>query len=208
MVTLWSVLFVLVFVGILGGTAGFVEWYVRATYFLAFDGSHVAIYEGRPGGFLWFKPHVVEVTSLTRAKVFAPYVPLLEHDMVETSYDRARAVAGRLGDANAFLALPTATATTAASPVTATSSPSSPTSSTPAAGSTPATTAPPSASTSGGAGTSGISAAGTSGIGAISASGTSGISANGTSGVAAGSGPANGRVGAAGAATATTGGAG
>lgn len=106
MVTVWSILFVLAFVGVLGGTAGFVEWFVRSTYFIAFDGRNVAIYEGRPGGFLWFQPHVVEVTSLTRDKVFSPYVPLVEKGMIETSYGKARKVASKLGDANAFLSLP------------------------------------------------------------------------------------------------------
>jgi serine/threonine protein phosphatase PrpC len=105
-VTLWSVLFVLAFVAVIGATVGFVEWFVRATYFLAFDGNQVAIYEGRPGGFLWFKPHVVERTSLTRAKVLSPYVPLLRQGMIETSFAAARALAQRLGAATGFLGLP------------------------------------------------------------------------------------------------------
>ena len=197
-VTVWSALFVLAFVGVLGGAAGFVEWYVRATYFLSFSGDHVAIFEGRPGGFLWFKPHVVEVTTLTRAQVFSPYVPMLGQDMVETSLSRARQVASRLGDANAFLALPSTPPASATSSATGTSggrsgastasTPSSPVTSSPVTSSTVTsstissvaspTTATTTATATTVAGASGpISAAGTSGL---AASGTSGIPAIGT----------------------------
>ena len=208
-VTVWSALFVLAFVGVLGGTAGFVEWYVRATYFLSFSGDHVAIFEGRPGGFLWFKPHVVEVTTLTRAQVFSPYVPMLEQDMVETSLSRARQVASRLGDANAFLALPSAPPASATSSATGTSGAS--TASTPSSSATSSTatssTATSSSATSSSAASSSSSSvaspttatatatatapttatattvAGASGP--ISAAGTSGLAASGTSGIAA-----------------------
>ena len=180
MVTLWSVLFVVAFVAVLGGTAGFVEWYVRATYYLGFSGDHVAIFEGRPGGFLWFKPRVVETTQLTRAKVFAPYVPLLEHDMVETSYARARQVASKLGDANAFLALPTA-ATTASSTVSTTATTAVAATSTTLASATSTTAV----GTSGGISTSGTSGVSTSGV---STSGTSGVGAPATGAVAGGAG--------------------
>ncbi len=119
-VTPWSVLFVLAFVGVLGGIAGFVGWYVRATYFVGFSGDQVVIYEGRPGGYLWFKPTVVERTSLTRAKVFPPYVPLIQAGMVEASYADAKHVVSNLTNANAFLALPTANTTAAANTTTTT----------------------------------------------------------------------------------------
>lgn len=110
----------LAFVGVLGGIAGFVGWYVRATYFVGFSGDQVVIYEGRPGGYLWFKPTVVERTSLTRAKVFPPYVPLIQAGMVEASYADAKHVVSNLTNANAFLALPTANTTAAANTTTTT----------------------------------------------------------------------------------------
>ncbi|HUZ19290.1 MAG TPA: Stp1/IreP family PP2C-type Ser/Thr phosphatase [Acidimicrobiales bacterium] len=119
-VTPWSVLFVLVFVGVLGGIAGFVGWYVRATFFVGFSGDQVVIYQGRPGGYLWFEPTIVERTSLTRTQVFPPYVPLIQAGMVEASYDAAKHVVSNLTNANAFLALPTADTTAAANTTTTT----------------------------------------------------------------------------------------
>ena len=88
-VTPWSVLFVLAFVGLLAGAAGFVAWFVKASYFLAFDHNRVAIFEGRPGGFLWFKPTLVEETSLLRSTVYPPSLPFLQAGLLEPSLSAA-----------------------------------------------------------------------------------------------------------------------
>jgi protein phosphatase len=88
-VTPWSVLFVLAFVGVLGGAAGFVAWFVKASYFLAFDHNKVAIFEGRPGGFLWFKPTLVEETSLSKSAVYPPSLPFLRAGLLEPSLSAA-----------------------------------------------------------------------------------------------------------------------
>jgi protein phosphatase len=88
-VTPWSVLFVLAFVGLLAGAAGFVAWFVKASYFLAFDHNKVAIFEGRPGGFLWFKPTLVEETSLLRSAVYPPSLPFLQAGLLEPSLSAA-----------------------------------------------------------------------------------------------------------------------
>ena len=45
-----------VLVARVGGAAGFTYWFNQATYYVSTNGSKVAIYEGRPGGFLWFHP--------------------------------------------------------------------------------------------------------------------------------------------------------
>ena len=42
-----------------------VGWYARNTYFVGLDGDRVTIFKGRPGGFLWFEPRVVEQKPLT-----------------------------------------------------------------------------------------------------------------------------------------------
>jgi protein phosphatase len=52
------VIFVVVLVAILGAAAIAVGVYARGTYFVGLDGQRVAVFKGRPGGLLWFKPTV------------------------------------------------------------------------------------------------------------------------------------------------------
>jgi serine/threonine protein phosphatase PrpC len=47
---------VLIFVGVFVGAYFIVHWYAYSTYYLANDGGTIAIYQGQPGGILWFKP--------------------------------------------------------------------------------------------------------------------------------------------------------
>lgn len=82
-------MFVLALVGVLGGAAGFVDWYVKASYFVGFDHNNVAIFQGRPGGFLWFKPSLVRVTSLRRGAVYQPSLPFIEAGLLEPSLSAA-----------------------------------------------------------------------------------------------------------------------
>jgi protein phosphatase len=53
----------LVLVGVAGGFYGIMHWYAYSTYYLGVDGTNVALYQGQPGGVLWFKPTVVTVTG-------------------------------------------------------------------------------------------------------------------------------------------------
>jgi len=89
-VTIRVVLFVLVFATVLGGTAGVVVWFDKASFFVGLDQGHVTIFQGRPGGLLWFKPSVVERTSLTPADLLASSVVYLKEGMEESSYQAAR----------------------------------------------------------------------------------------------------------------------
>jgi len=54
--TIRVALFVLVFAAVLGGTAGVVVWFDKASFFVGLDQGHVTIFQGRPGGLLWLKP--------------------------------------------------------------------------------------------------------------------------------------------------------
>ena len=46
-----------------------IGWYARNSYFVAFDHGNVVVYQGRPGGVLFWDPTVVERTSLTRGRL-------------------------------------------------------------------------------------------------------------------------------------------
>lgn len=120
-VTPLSVLFVLLFLGVLGAVAGFVGWYVRASYFVGLHGTKVAIYEGRPGGFLWFQPTVAKLTSLDESSVYPPSLPFVRAGLLEPSYQAAVNAVSTLSHEQSLFGIATSslpTATTAASTTT------------------------------------------------------------------------------------------
>ena len=63
----------LVLLLLLVGGAGFaVALYARGTYFVALDHGQLAIYKGRPGGLLWFRPTLADRTGVQASDVL-PY---------------------------------------------------------------------------------------------------------------------------------------
>ncbi|MGD0441405.1 MAG: Stp1/IreP family PP2C-type Ser/Thr phosphatase [Acidimicrobiales bacterium] len=88
--TIRVALFVLVFVGVLGSTAGVVVWFDKASFFVGLDHGYVTIFQGRPGGLLWIQPSVVERTTITPADLLASNVVYLQQGMEESSYQAAR----------------------------------------------------------------------------------------------------------------------
>ena len=43
---------------VIGGAVATIQWYGTSTYFVGFDGDEVVIFQGRPGGLLWFEPEL------------------------------------------------------------------------------------------------------------------------------------------------------
>ncbi len=75
----WRVaVFALLLVGVVLGTVAAIGWYARGTFYVGFAGDQVAIYEGRPGGVLWFEPTLRERKPLTRSQVPAAFLPDVE----------------------------------------------------------------------------------------------------------------------------------
>jgi len=141
-VTVRVVLFVLVFVAVLGSVAGVVVWYNKASYFVGLDHGHVTIFQGRPGGLLWFKPVVVERTSLTGADLLSSNIFYLHQGMEEASYQAARNLVHGLSLERSRLASSESTTTTTAKSSTTPRTSVTPTSVTPATlggGATPST---------------------------------------------------------------------
>jgi PPM family protein phosphatase len=74
-----TVAFVALLAAILAGAILAIGWYARGAYFVKFDGNQVAIYKGRPGGILWFKPTLAErKTSPTRDQILPVHYADLE----------------------------------------------------------------------------------------------------------------------------------
>ena len=63
-VTWRVVLFLLAVLAVLAAGAAAVAWFARSTYYVGLDGDEVVIFQGRPGGVLWFEPTVAETTGL------------------------------------------------------------------------------------------------------------------------------------------------
>jgi protein phosphatase len=105
-------LFFLALVVIFGGIIGFTIWFNRASYFVGIDNSHVAIFEGRPGGFLWFKPTIARETSLPISSLLGGNVALLRAGVLESSYDAAQHVVDDLTNEDTLLGIPSATSST------------------------------------------------------------------------------------------------
>ncbi len=90
LVTPFSVFFVLAFFATLVVAAGFVDWYAKASYYVGFHDGNVAIFEGRPGGFLWFEPTVKKQTSFPESSVYPADRLALREGLLEPSFQAAQ----------------------------------------------------------------------------------------------------------------------
>ncbi|MEX2658555.1 MAG: Stp1/IreP family PP2C-type Ser/Thr phosphatase [Acidimicrobiales bacterium] len=118
------VLFALAVLAVLGAAAGAVGWFARSTYYVGVDGDDVAIFQGRPGGVLWFQPTLEVTTDLAFDDVPPARQPDVEAGKQETSLEDARRYVERLKDQAAARTTTTTTTTATTTPeTTATSTP-------------------------------------------------------------------------------------
>jgi serine/threonine protein phosphatase PrpC len=95
-ITVRVVLFCAVLVGLLALAAAGVIWYARDSYFVALRGDHLTIFEGRPGGVLWFEPTVAQRTNVTAGNILPYHLSSLKNGQEEPSLSAARAYISRL----------------------------------------------------------------------------------------------------------------
>ena len=84
------VLFTILLLAVVAAAYGFLRWYATDNWYVTLDGNHLVIYQGRPGGVLWFKPKLVERTTVTTAGVLPIRVPALASDVDEVSLAKAQ----------------------------------------------------------------------------------------------------------------------
>lgn len=66
----WRVgLFVVAFIGIFAAGFFVIQWMATNTYYVGLDRTEVVIYQGRPGGLLWYQPTVVRRSGIDIAQV-------------------------------------------------------------------------------------------------------------------------------------------
>ena len=87
LVTVRSVLFILLLAAVVAAAYAAMRWYAMSNWYVTVDRGHLAVYQGRPGGFLWFKPQLVDETPVTTTEVLPYTVP---HDRTEPSLAAAK----------------------------------------------------------------------------------------------------------------------
>lgn len=121
--TLRVVGFVVLLLAVLAAAVLSVWWYANRSYFVGLAHNRVVIYQGRVGGLLWFKPHVVQRTSLGAGEVPADRISDVRAGMGEPSLTAARRYVSNLEAEHQSLSGTTGSAstTTTTAPTTTTS---------------------------------------------------------------------------------------
>ncbi len=96
LVTIRVVGFFTLLILILALAAAGIGWYARAGYFVGLAGRRIMIYQGRPGGVLWFHPTVAADPGITTTQVESRHLPELAAGQEESSLSAARAYITRL----------------------------------------------------------------------------------------------------------------
>jgi protein phosphatase len=110
----WRVLlFVVLFIVVLAGAAAAVGYYARNTYYVGFKGDAVVIFKGKPGGVLWFKPTVEEVTIINRNQVVPAQVDRVAAGHEESTLQSAHDYVTNLTTTTTTSTTTTTTTTTA-----------------------------------------------------------------------------------------------
>ncbi len=94
-----TAVFFLAVIAVFAVAAGAVVWYGRSGYFVSIDANdEVAVFQGRPGGLLWFEPTMVESTGLDIAELTPVLRASVESEPQFASFDEARIFLANLAD--------------------------------------------------------------------------------------------------------------
>ena len=91
-------LFLAILIVVIGFGVSAVGIYASHSYFVGTDGSDIAIYQGRPGGLLWYDPKVYKKTQLTTSDVLPYHLADLKKGVVEPSLSAALAYVHNLSN--------------------------------------------------------------------------------------------------------------
>jgi len=82
-------LFFLLLLAVPAGAIAVVRWYSMDNWYVAIDHGDLAVYQGRQGGFLGFKPKLLDRTKVTTTEVLPFRLPALRHTVDEPSLKAA-----------------------------------------------------------------------------------------------------------------------
>jgi protein phosphatase len=84
-ITIRVIVFFLLLLAVPVGGVAVVRWYSMDNWYVAVDHGHLAVYQGRQGGFMGFKPKLLDLTGVTTSEVPAYRVPTLNKTVDEPS---------------------------------------------------------------------------------------------------------------------------
>jgi len=88
-ITVRVLLFFLLLLAVPAGAIAVVRWYSMDNWYVAIDHGDLAVYQGRQGGFLGFKPKLLDRTKVTTTEVLPFRLPALRHTVDEPSLKAA-----------------------------------------------------------------------------------------------------------------------
>lgn len=112
-------IFLVILLVVIGFGISAIGLYANHSYFVGTDGQAIAIYQGRPGGLLWYNPKVYKKTTLTTSQVLPYHLADLKKGVVEPSLSAAlvyvRNLSNEASQSGTFSATVPTTSTTLAS---------------------------------------------------------------------------------------------
>ena len=75
---------------VVGGAVACLGWYARSAYFVTLSKGRITIFQGRPGGVLWFQPTLAQRTGYGPSSVLAYNLQPLATGVIEPSLADAR----------------------------------------------------------------------------------------------------------------------
>ena len=90
LVTVRLVLFMILLLAVVAAAYALVRWYAMDDWYVGVNHQHLAVYQGRPGGFLWFKPKLVDETPVATSQILPFHLPAVQADHQEPSLKAAR----------------------------------------------------------------------------------------------------------------------
>jgi len=74
---------------VVGGALGCLAWYARSAYFVTISDGRITVFQGRPGGVLWFQPTLARRTRYRPSSVLAYNLTTLQAGHLEPTLDDA-----------------------------------------------------------------------------------------------------------------------
>jgi protein phosphatase len=111
-----TALFFLAIAAVVAAAYAVIDWYEHSAYYLADDHGRIAVYNGQPGGFLWFKPVLVDRTKYEFTQLTGPArVEVLTHsDLLPTLREATQLAQNLHREWRSLYPPPTTTTTTLA----------------------------------------------------------------------------------------------
>ena len=75
---------------VIGGAIGALAWYARSAYFVSISHGKITVFQGRPGGVMWFQPTLAQRTPYTASSVPSYYLVALRAGQPEPSLAQAK----------------------------------------------------------------------------------------------------------------------